>query len=171
MVAADSVGNVVSMTATQGGLYGSTVVIDGLGMVMGHGMSRFDLAAGSPNAPAAGKRMLHNMAPALVLGHDGARAAVGLPGGRKIVTVTAQLVVSLLDFDATPDLAISAGRVHIEAGEPLAVSAVGARVGHRGFADAGAHGSARAGRGWAAGRDRRHGESRCGSIPIREKWR
>jgi gamma-glutamyltranspeptidase/glutathione hydrolase len=100
------------------------VVIDGLGLVMGHGMSRFDLAEGSPNAPAAGKRMLHNMAPTVVLGLDGrAHAAVGLPGGRKIVSVTAQLVVSLLDFGATPAVAVSAGRVHIEADEPVAVSA------------------------------------------------
>ncbi len=56
VLSADCAGNVVSMTATQGGLYGSTVVIDGLGLVMGHGMSRFDLVDGSPNAPAAGKR-------------------------------------------------------------------------------------------------------------------
>jgi gamma-glutamyltranspeptidase/glutathione hydrolase len=124
VVTADSAGNVVSMTATQGGLYGSTVVIDGLGLVMGHGMSRFDLTAGSPNAPAAGKRMFHNMAPTMVLGHGGrAHAAVGMPGGRKIVTVTAQLVMSLLDFGATPAQAVSAGRVHIETGEPVAVSA------------------------------------------------
>jgi gamma-glutamyltranspeptidase/glutathione hydrolase len=124
VLAADSAGNVVSMTATQGGLYGSSVVIDGLGLVMGHGMSRFDLAEVGPNAPAAGKRMLHNMAPTVILGQDGrARGAVGLPGGRKIVTVTAQLVVSLLDFGVTPAMAISAGRVHIEANEPVAVSA------------------------------------------------
>src|SRR5262249_22003205 len=38
IVAADAAGNVVSLTATQGALYGSTVVIDGLGLVMGHGM-------------------------------------------------------------------------------------------------------------------------------------
>ena len=124
VVTADSAGNVVSMTATQGGLYGSTVVIEGLGLVMGHGMSRFDLSEGSPNAPAAGKRMFHNMAPLLVLGHDGrARLALGLPGGRKIVTVTAQLVVSLLDFKAPPAVAILAPRVHTEADEPVAVSA------------------------------------------------
>jgi gamma-glutamyltranspeptidase/glutathione hydrolase len=124
VVTADAAGNVVSMTATQGALYGSSVVIDGLGLVMGHGMSRFDLAGGSPNAPAAGKRMGNFMAPTLVLDRDGrARAAVGLPGGRKIVTVTAQLVVSLLDFHATPAAAVHAGRAHVEADEPVAVSA------------------------------------------------
>src|SRR5207248_9267511 len=87
VLTADAAGNVVSLTATHGYLYGSAVVIDGLGLVLGHGMSRFDLAPGSPNAPAAGKRMFHNMAPTLLLGRAGSRqrpeafAAVGLPGG------------------------------------------------------------------------------------------
>jgi gamma-glutamyltranspeptidase/glutathione hydrolase len=103
--------------------FGSAVVIDGLGLVTNHGMSRFDLTPGSPNAPAAGKRMFHNMAPTVVLGGDGrAVAAVGLPGGPKIVTVTAQLVVSLLDFGATPAAAVLAGRIHAEGDEPVAVS-------------------------------------------------
>jgi gamma-glutamyltranspeptidase/glutathione hydrolase len=125
IVVADRDGNVVSVTATQGYLYGSQVAIDGLGLVMGHGMSRFDLTAGSPNAPAAGKRMFHNMAPVIVLNSAEQQpcAAIGLPGGPKIVTVTAQLVVSLIDFHASPATAVSAPRVHIEADEPLAISA------------------------------------------------
>jgi gamma-glutamyltranspeptidase/glutathione hydrolase len=123
ILTADTVGNVVSMTATLGYLFGSAVVIDGLGLIMNHGMSRFDLNLDSPNAPAAGKRMFHNMAPTIVLGSDGgAFGAVGLPGGPKIVTVTAQLVASLLDFGATPAAAVAAGRIHAEADEPVAVS-------------------------------------------------
>jgi gamma-glutamyltranspeptidase/glutathione hydrolase len=123
VLTSDAAGNMVSLTATQGYLYGSAVVIEGLGLVMGHGMSRFDLAEGSPNRPAPGKRMYHNMSPTLVLRPDGgAYAAVGLPGGPKIVTVTAQLVANLIDFGASPAEAVKSGRVHAEADEPLAVS-------------------------------------------------
>jgi gamma-glutamyltranspeptidase/glutathione hydrolase len=123
ILAADPAGNVVSMTATQGALYGSGVAIDGLGLLLGHGMSRFDLDGGSPNAPASGKRMAHNMAPAVILGPDGRpRAAVGMPGGTKIVTVTPQLVVSLLDLGLAPAEAVLAGRVHAEGAGPVAVS-------------------------------------------------
>jgi gamma-glutamyltranspeptidase/glutathione hydrolase len=123
VVAADAAGNVVSLTATQGYLYGSSVVIDGLGLVMNHGMSRFDPNPDSPNAAAPGKRMVHNMAPTVIVGRDGrAFGAVGLPGGPKIVTVTAQLVVNLIDFAASPATAVTAGRVHAEADEPVAVS-------------------------------------------------
>jgi gamma-glutamyltranspeptidase/glutathione hydrolase len=123
VVAADAAGNVVSLTATQGALFGSKVVIAGLGLVMGHGMSRFDLTPGSPNAPAAGKRMAHNMSPTVLLDPGGRPwAAVGLPGGPKIVTVTAQLVSGLVDFHASPAQAVTAGRVHVEGEEPLAMS-------------------------------------------------
>jgi gamma-glutamyltranspeptidase/glutathione hydrolase len=120
VVTSDAAGNVVSLTATQGYLYGSSVVIDGLGLVMNHGMSRFAVAG--PNAAAPGKRMAHNMAPTILLRDNNAFAAVGLPGGPKIVTVTAQLVVSLVDFGASPAAAVTAGRVHAEADEPIAVS-------------------------------------------------
>ncbi len=124
VVVSDSDRNIASVTATQGYLYGSQVAIEGLGLVMGHGMSRFDLAPGSPNAPAPGKRMFHNMAPVILLAADGSpRAAVGLPGGPKIVTVTAQLVVSLVDFQTPPAVAVAAPRIHIETDEPIAVSA------------------------------------------------
>ena len=68
--------------------------------------------------------MQHNMAPTVILGPSGRPyAAVGTPGGTKIVTVTAQLVVSLVDFRATPAAAVTAGRVHVEADEPVSVSA------------------------------------------------
>jgi gamma-glutamyltranspeptidase/glutathione hydrolase len=121
--AADNSGNIVSVTATQGYQFGSAVVIDGLGLVMNHGMSRFDLTPASGNAPAPGKHMAHNMAPTIILDKDRRPfAALGLPGGPKIVTVTAQLVVSLIDFHATPEQAVTAGRVHVAPGEPLAVS-------------------------------------------------
>jgi gamma-glutamyltranspeptidase / glutathione hydrolase len=124
IVAADGEGNVVSVTATQGYLYGSQVAIEGLGLVMGHGMSRFDRTVGSPNGPAPGKRMFHNMAPMVVLDDDNKPyAAIGLPGGPKIVTVTAQLAISLIDLKTPPAAAVSAPRVHIEAEEPIAVSA------------------------------------------------
>jgi len=111
------------VTATQGYLYGSQVAIEGLGLVMGHGMSRFDLAEGSPNCPAPGKRMFHNMAPMVLLNDNRPWSALGLPGGPKIVTVTAQLVMSLVDFKVPPAIAVAAPRIHIEADEPIAVSA------------------------------------------------
>ena len=108
MIAIDGEGNLISLTATQGWMYGSHLVVDGLGLVLNHGMSRFDYSPGHPNAPAPGKRMQHNMAPMIAL-RDGQPAfAYGLPGGPKIVSVTAQLALNTIAFGASPAAAITA---------------------------------------------------------------
>ena len=118
----DRAGNIVSLTATQGYQFGSRVVIEGLGLVMGHGMSRFEFAPDHPNRPAPGKRMHHNMAPTILLRDGKPLAAVGLPGGPKIITVTAQLVVNLVDFHCTAAQTVAAPRVHCDGPEPISVS-------------------------------------------------
>jgi gamma-glutamyltranspeptidase/glutathione hydrolase len=125
IVAIDSHRNLVSLTATQGNTWGACVAIEGLGLALGHGMSRFTYAAqnsNSPNAPAPGKRMQHNMSPTVITKNGNPFAAIGLPGGTRIVTVTGQLVCSLLDFAATPGEAVTAPRVHTDGGEPLLCS-------------------------------------------------
>jgi gamma-glutamyltranspeptidase/glutathione hydrolase len=122
VIAIDAEGNLISLTATQGWMYGSHLVVDGTELVLNHGMSRFDYVQGHPNAPAPGKRMQHNMSPLIAL-RDGRPAyAYGLPGGPKIVNVTAQLVLDTLAFGATPAAAITAPRVHTVGDEPLLVS-------------------------------------------------
>ena len=120
--AIDHDGNVVSLTATQGMQFGSYVVIDGLGLVLGHGMSRFDFAPAHPNRPAPGKRPHHNMSPTVMLKEGRPFGAVGLPGATRIVTVTAQLIASLIDFGARAQQAVLAPRVHSDGGEPLEIS-------------------------------------------------
>ncbi len=122
VLAIDSEGNLISLTATQGWMYGSHLVVDGLGLVLNHGMSRFDFSQGHPNAPAPGKRMQHNMSPTIAL--NGARPAFawGLPGGPKIVNVTAQLILDAIAFDATPAAAIAAPRLHTVGDDSVLVS-------------------------------------------------
>jgi gamma-glutamyltranspeptidase/glutathione hydrolase len=121
VVVVDRHRNVVSVTATQGGGFGSRVVVPGTGLVLGHGMSRFDLTPG-PNFPAPGKRMQHNMAPMLALRDGKPVLGFGLPGGRMIVTVTSQLAVNVIDFGHTAVQAVSAPRIHNEGGELVKVS-------------------------------------------------
>jgi gamma-glutamyltranspeptidase/glutathione hydrolase len=123
VVAADAKGNMISLTATQGWMYGSHLVVEGLGLVLNHGMSRFDYSPGHPNSPESGKRMQHNMAPMIALRGGLSTFAYGLPGGPKIVNVTAQLALDTIVFGAKPQAAIAAPRLHTQGGEPLLVSA------------------------------------------------
>ncbi|HEY3394598.1 MAG TPA: gamma-glutamyltransferase [Lacipirellulaceae bacterium] len=122
VIAIDADGSLISITATQGWMYGSHLVVDGMGLVLNHGMSRFDYSPGQPNAPAPGKRMLHNMAPMIVLRGDRPAFAFGMPGGAKIVSVTAQLALNAIAFGASPATSIAAPRVHTDGNEPLLVS-------------------------------------------------
>jgi gamma-glutamyltranspeptidase/glutathione hydrolase len=122
VIAIDGEGNMISLTATQGWMYGSHLVVDGLGLVLNHGMSRFDYSHGHPNAPAPGKRMQHNMAPMIALRNGQPAFAYGLPGGPKIVSVTAQLALNTIAFGASPAAAITAPRLHTDGNEPLLVS-------------------------------------------------
>lgn len=123
LVVADKDQNIVSWTATQGGDFGAHVAIEGLGLMLGHGMSRFDYKKSSPNFPAPGMRPQHNMAPLLVLNAGKPYAGLGLPGGRFIVTVTAQLAVNLIDFKASPQRVVSAQRLHTEGSELILLTA------------------------------------------------
>lgn len=116
--------NMISWTATHGGGFGSHVAIEGLGLMLGHGMSRFAFTAPDPNYPAPGKRPQHNMSPLLVLHGGKPYAALGMPGGRAIVTFTAQMLVNLIDFKAAPQRIVSSPRIHTEGRDPIELSQV-----------------------------------------------
>src|SRR5206468_7071150 len=120
--AVDKDRNVVSITATQGYVFGSTVVVPGLGLVLGHGMSRFDFEpANNPNAPAPRKRMQHNMAPVIGMKDGRPRFAIGLPGGAKIIPITARLICDAIDFKLSPGQSLLMPRIHVETDEPIEV--------------------------------------------------
>ena len=69
-----------------------------------------------------GKRMQHNMAPMIALRNGQPAFAYGLPGGPKIVNVTAQLALNTIAFGTSPAAAITAPRLHTDGSEPLLVS-------------------------------------------------
>jgi gamma-glutamyltranspeptidase/glutathione hydrolase len=61
--------------------------VDGLGLILGHGMSRFDFHPAHPNAPGPGKRPLNNMCPTVVLRDSTPFLALGAAGARTIVNI------------------------------------------------------------------------------------
>src|SRR5205823_6847621 len=81
VAAADQHGNLVSMTISQGGLFGSCLAVPGTGIILGHGMCRFDPNAGHANSPGPCKRPLNNVCPLIVHLPD-RDVAIGARGGR-----------------------------------------------------------------------------------------
>ncbi len=82
--AVDRAGNMVAVTVTQGAPFGAQVTVAGLGLTLGHGLSRFVPKPGHPNSVASRKRPLHNMCPTVVLRGGQPVLALGGSGGMKI---------------------------------------------------------------------------------------
>lgn len=116
--AADSAGNVVALTLTHGNAFGACVTVDGLGLTLGHGMSRFEPDPHHPNAPGPGKRPLTNMCPTLVLRKGKPVLALGAAGGRLIVNTVFHVLWNFAAGKSLPE-AIRAPRWHTEGNKEL----------------------------------------------------
>ena len=118
---ADREGNVVSLTQTHGGSFGSLVAVPGTGIILGHGMSRFDPRPDRANSIAPGKRPLHNMSPMLLTRGGKPFLCIGGAGGRTIQGNVAHMIVRVVDRGETLEDAMDAPRFHIETTEPVFV--------------------------------------------------
>lgn len=116
---ADRHGNMVALTLTQGNTFGACVTVEGLGLMLGHGMSRFDPRPNHPNSPGPGKRPLHNMSPTVVLRDDRPLLALGATGGRKIPNSVFGILTHCVGLGASASEAVAAPRLHTEGGLEL----------------------------------------------------
>ena len=90
--------NMVSCTQTAVGAFGSRVIIPGTGILMTNGMVVFNPMPGSANSIAGYKRGLNNMSPVIVLKNDKPFLSLGAPGGRRIISRIAQVLMNVIDF-------------------------------------------------------------------------
>jgi gamma-glutamyltranspeptidase/glutathione hydrolase len=117
----DAEGNAVALTYTINNSYGSGVTVPGLGFLLNNEMDDFAAAPGVPNLyglvqgeaneVGPGKRMLSSMTP-VVAWHDGEVLAVGSPGGSRIPTAVAQVLLDLVVDGAPLQRAVDRPRVH-----------------------------------------------------------
>lgn len=118
LAAADAAGNLVALTLTHGGAFGSHIMVPGTGIVLGHGMCRFEPRPGWVNSIAPGKRPLHNMSPVIAVKDGHAELAVGASGGRTIVNNCANVTIGRLIYGLSAANAIAAPRLQCETKEP-----------------------------------------------------
>lgn len=118
---ADAEGNMVSLTQTHGGGFGSMVTVPGTGLLFGHGVGRFDPRPGLANSVGPGKRPLHNMGPCLATRDGMPFATYGIPGGRTIPNNQLNFSVSLMDLQVSAQAALDAPRFHSDGAEPIQV--------------------------------------------------
>jgi gamma-glutamyltranspeptidase/glutathione hydrolase len=118
----DGEGNAVAVTYTLNGGYGNGITVPGLGFLLNNEMDDFASKPGSPNmfglvqgeanAIAPGKRPLSSMTPTIVLKDGRLFMTAGAPGGSRISTAVAQVILNVLDFGMNVQDAVDAPRVH-----------------------------------------------------------
>ena len=117
--AMDRTGLSVSLTATLGGRFGSAFTVPGLGYPLNNGMMWFDPRPGRLISPGPGKRALHAAAPTLVFDRDGNAppvAALGAPGGRRLISAVALTAARHLERGAPIREAAAAPGLHVDEG-------------------------------------------------------
>jgi gamma-glutamyltranspeptidase/glutathione hydrolase len=112
--AVDKAGNMAALTLTHGGSFGSGVTVPGLGLTLGHGMSRFEPRRGWANSVGPRLRPLNNMCPTIVCNDDKPMYAIGARGGRKIPNAVAEVVLQIVARGGSLSEAVAAPRMHTE---------------------------------------------------------
>jgi gamma-glutamyltranspeptidase/glutathione hydrolase len=118
----DEAGNAVSVTYTLNNSFGSGATAEGLGILLNDEMDDFTSKAGEPNmfgliqgpanAIAPRKRPLSSMTPIIVIENHKVRFIIGSPGGPRIITTVANILLSATEGGLNIQRAVDAPRFH-----------------------------------------------------------
>ncbi|MER9298350.1 gamma-glutamyltransferase [Mesorhizobium sp. M0621] len=118
----DNDGNAVAVTYTLNGSFGAGVVADGTGILLNNEMDDFTqkpgvpnlygLVQGEANAIQPKKTPLSSMSPTVVAKDGKPFMVIGSPGGSRIITITLEAIVNVIDHDMNIQEAIDAPRIH-----------------------------------------------------------
>ncbi|WP_027489184.1 gamma-glutamyltransferase [Allorhizobium undicola] len=118
----DSKGNAVSVTYTLNGSFGAGVVAPGTGILLNNEMDDFTskpgvpnlygLVQGEANAIAPQKTPLSSMSPTIITRDGKPFMVIGSPGGSRIITITLEAILNVVDFGMDISMAVNAPRIH-----------------------------------------------------------
>jgi gamma-glutamyltranspeptidase/glutathione hydrolase len=118
----DAEGSAVAVTTTLNDYFGSRVTAAGLGFLLNDEMDDFagkqgvpnsyGLIQGPANAIGPGKRPLSAMTPTIVLKDGKLFLVLGSPGGPRIITIVANILIGVIDFSLDIQEAVNAPRFH-----------------------------------------------------------
>jgi gamma-glutamyltranspeptidase/glutathione hydrolase len=116
LAVADATGNVVQVTTTINGYFGSGISVGGY--MLNNEMPDFDRAPEKDgylvvNRVEGGKRPRSSMAPTIVYGPDGkVRVAIGAAGGATIICQVAKALIGIIDWNMSAQDAIAMGLIY-----------------------------------------------------------
>jgi gamma-glutamyltranspeptidase/glutathione hydrolase len=118
----DPEGNAVAVTTTLNDDFGSRVTAQGLGFLLNDEMDDFASKPGTPNlyglvqgpanAIGPGKRPLSSMTPTIVLQDGKLFLVLGSPGGARIITTVANILIGVVDYGMNIQESVNAPRFH-----------------------------------------------------------
>ena len=118
----DEGGNAVAVTTTLNGGFGSYVTVESLGFLLNNEMDDFSSKTGVPNqygliqgeanSIGPGKRPLSAMTPTIVLKDGKLFMVLGSPGGPRIITTVANILMGVADYGLNIQQAVNAPRFH-----------------------------------------------------------
>ncbi|PBC19275.1 MULTISPECIES: gamma-glutamyltransferase [unclassified Mesorhizobium] len=118
----DKDGNAVAVTYTLNGSFGAGVVAGGTGILLNNEMDDFTqkpgvpnlygLVQGEANAIQPKKTPLSSMSPTIVAKDGKPFMVIGSPGGSRIITITLEAIVNVIDHGMNIQEAIDAPRIH-----------------------------------------------------------
>ncbi|MDW5316041.1 gamma-glutamyltransferase [Rhizobium sp. PL01] len=118
----DDDGNAVAVTYTLNGSFGAGVVAPGTGILLNNEMDDFTSKPGSPNlyglvqgeanAIAPKKTPLSSMSPTIISKDGKPFMVIGSPGGARIITITLEAIINVIDHGMSIQEAIDAPRIH-----------------------------------------------------------
>jgi gamma-glutamyltranspeptidase / glutathione hydrolase len=118
----DEQGNAVAVTTTLNESFGSRVTAEGLGFLLNDEMDDFSSKPGVPNAYgliqgpanaiAPNRRPLSAMTPTIVLKDGKLFLVLGSPGGPRIITTVANILMGVIDYRMNIQEAVNAPRFH-----------------------------------------------------------
>ena len=119
---ADAQGNVVAVTYTLNGGYGSKVTAAGLGFLLNNEMDDFapkpgeanmyGLIQGEFNAIQPGKTPLSSMVPTILMRDGKPFAVLGSPGGPTIINTVLEVAINMIDWNMNVQDAVNWPRFH-----------------------------------------------------------
>ncbi|HYX68496.1 MAG TPA: gamma-glutamyltransferase [Terriglobales bacterium] len=118
----DADGMAAAVTYTLNDSFGSRVTVPGLGFLLNDEMDDFaskpgepnvyGLVQGTANAIAGRKRPLSSMTPTMVLKGGRLFLVLGSPGGGRIPSTVAQIILNMVDYGMNVQQAVNAARFH-----------------------------------------------------------
>jgi gamma-glutamyltranspeptidase/glutathione hydrolase len=118
----DKAGNAVSVTYTINGGFGSQVIAGNTGFFLNNEMDDFTSKVGAPNlfglvqgdnnSIQPGKRPLSSMSPTIITKNGKIFMVTGSPGGARIITITLESILNVIDHKMDIQAAVDTPRVH-----------------------------------------------------------